>query len=360
MPENDNLPIKQNNGLLSIENKRNLKRLSSNVDRIGKIGASIAIAFAGLVGTVVFTIPVASAIGTGVSVLALTTAANLAIFKKDEDLLFVTRKNLSGQTTISQDALDFRGVSLMKGFSPSEKGALMGLQALVALERFKQEFQDKHIKKVPSKDGKSNVYKPVFVTSTHGINIKTFESLEKLGYIEIESLKDVRKSYLIFEKLGFGQTKDAYKSAKSVFIGKNKELRKQIKKIKFRLTDKPFDFEKVYEHYLTVKDTKGENPERKPLKRLGIIFDILEKRNIDIQRDELKIPFINYKSPVSFATRKKADRVARLSRDDFSKRIEDVDINTPDRIAEQELMKKKRDKLEDSLNHILNIDKDTK
>ncbi len=357
MPNNDNLPVKQSSRWLSLENKRNLRRFSSKVDRIGKIGASVAIAFVGLVGTVVFPLPVASAIGTGVSILALTAAANLAIFKKEDDLLFVTRKNLSGKTAISQDSLDFRGFSLMKGFSPAEKGALMGVQALVGLERFKQEFQDKKVKKVPSKDGRSNVYKPVFVTSTHGINIKTFESLEKLGYIEIESLKDLRKSYLIFEKLGFGQTKEAYKSAKSVITGKNKELRKQIKRIKFRLTDKPFDFEEVYEHYLDVKDTKEGNLERKPLKRLGIIFDILEKRNIDIQRDNLGIPFINYKATSSFAARKKADRFARLSKDEFNKRIEDIEINTPDRIAEQELRKKAR---EDSENSIVHIDEDTK
>lgn len=356
----DNLPMKQNTGLLSLENKRKFKRFSSKVDRVGKITASLAVALTGIVGTVVFTVPVASAIGTGVSVLALTAAANLAVFKKDDDLLFVTRKNLSGQTAISQDSLDFRAFSLMKGFSSAEKGALMGLQALVGLERFKQEFQDKNVKKIPSKDGESEVYKPVFVTSTHGINIKTFESLAKLGYIEIESLKDIRRSYLIFEKLGFGQTKDAYKSAKSVFTGKNKELQKQIKKIKFRITDKPFDFEKVYDNYLVVKDTKGENPDRKPLRRLGILFDILDKRNIDIQRDNLNIPFINYNATVSFATRKKAERVARLSRDDFNKSITDIEIDTPERIAEQESRKEKREKLEDTLDNFLNIENDTK
>ena len=209
MSNNDNLPIKSDSVLLSAENKRNLKRFTARMDKIGKMGASTAIAFAGLVWTVVFTAPAAAAICAGTSVIALTSAANIAIYKKEKDMLFVTRKNLLGETEISQDSLDFKGFSLMKGFSPTEKGALMGLQALVGLERFKQEFQDRNVKKFPSKDGESNVYKTVFVTATHGINIKTFESLEKLGYIEIESLKNLRKSYLIFEKLGFGQTKEA-------------------------------------------------------------------------------------------------------------------------------------------------------
>ena len=76
-----------------------------------------------------------------------------------------------------------------------------------------------------------------------------------------------------------------------------------MNEIKFRITDKPLDLDEIYRQYLEVKDTRGNNPMRKPIRRIGILLDALKHKNIDVQTDELGNKKINYNAEKPFAKR---------------------------------------------------------
>lgn len=302
----NNLPVKADKKGLTIEKKRNLARVTESLKRVGKIALQGTIALGGLGIAFVGAGPLLTTLGIGSYIVGIYNAYTNLRFKRNKDIMFLTKQKVNGEIGIYQDAINTKLLSKMKGFEPHEKAALMGLQNFVGLQRYQQQFRDKKMITTLSKDGKSQVYDKTFSTETHGINIKTFNALESLGYIQIESLEDSKKKALIVERLGFGQYKEARASIKAVLTnnqeGKNKYM-KQMQEIKFRLTDKPFDINEIYKEYLDIKDTRDKNPRRKDIKRIGIILDALKDKNIDIEKDKLGIPRINYKANKSLAKR---------------------------------------------------------
>lgn len=168
---------------------------------------------------------------------------------------------------------------------------------MYGLQRFKQEFSDKDKKTQKTKDGKNNVYGTIFSTKTHSINIDIFKALDELGYIQIESLKDKNESYLILEKLGFRQIKEAKKAIKAkIFRKKTKEYPKQMQEIKFKITDKPIDLNEIYIRYK--EDKKNE-----ALRKLYTIIWALRNNAVDIKTDKLGIPIIDYEAEKSIQRR---------------------------------------------------------
>lgn len=186
---------------------------------------------------------------------------------------------MKGEIYLAQDSTNIKAFQKLKGLLPQEKAAVMGLELFVGLQNYQQQFKDTNKNMEPARESESNVYSQVFTTCTHGVNIKTIEALEKLGYLQIESKKTKRKSNLIFEKLGFKQYKE-------------------------------------------VKDTKGNNPTRKPIKRVGSLLEILKNRNIDIETDEVGRKRINSKAERSFAKRVQDELVNENNKRSFREALQ--------------------------------------
>lgn len=315
-----NLPIKANKMGLTVENKRNFARINEGLKRIGKVGLHGLIGFGGVVVAAVGGSPILVTLGIGAYALEAANALQNVRFKKYDDLMFVTQDKLNGERAIYQDATNTKILTKMRGFEPHEKAALMGLQNFVGLQRYKQEFSDRNCKKTIGKNGENYVYDKIFSTLTHGVNIKTFQALDALGYIQIESLEDRKKKLLIAERIGFGQYKEAGRSIKALLTNNQEEKKKylkQMQKIRFKLTDKPFDLNQLYEEYLDIKETKGNDVRRKHVKRIGLILEILKDKNIDIQSDKLGIAKINYKAQCSLASRIQQEREAQEAKRRF-------------------------------------------
>ena len=305
MEKINNLPMSIEKHSL-IQKKREQKRIKNNIKRIGKIALNSGIAASGVVIAAIGG-PIGVPIGIGMYTAFATKSLYDIAFKKEEGTQFVTKRNLKGEISLFQDALDIRGFSRMKGFEPQEKGALMGIQMLMSLQNYKRQYQDKGIPTEIARDGENQVYPQVFKTVTHGINIKTIEALEKLGYLQIDKnqLLD-KKSILFWEKIGFGQYKKAIEALNSVLTrnqDKIKENQVQMSEILFRLTDKPLNLEEIYIKYQDVKSTKDNNPMRKPIRRIGSIIEALKSKNIDIETDEIGLLRMNYNAKESLATR---------------------------------------------------------
>lgn len=307
---NVNLPMKkENNGLLSMSQKRRLNKGLGGIKKLGKLGLN---GLKGVGGLAIMEFGGASAnpfiVGLGLTIgysafgSSLRSSMNEILYKRSKDMLFASRRKINGEISLEQ-IIDSKLLYKLRKYSPMEKAAVMGLQTLVGLQKFKQEFDDSNKKKAVSRDGKNNVYKKMFSTTTHGINIKTFKALEKLGYIEIQSLEDVHKSYLVLERVSFGQFKDAKdalmeKISSPFEKDKNSthEYQKQMQKLKFMLTDKPIDLDEMYKEY-------KNNSKDKNMRRIGMVIEALRDKNVDISIDKLGIPSINYKSQKSLASR---------------------------------------------------------
>ena len=262
--------------------------------------------------------------------VASTNALKKIIYKGYDDIAFVTRKGTNGEIKISQDILNLSINRNMNDFTPQEKGAVMGLQTLIGLQRYKQELEDKNTPKLQCESKKTQVYEQVFSTVTHDINIKTFLALQELGYIEIASITDKKKSLLIMEKLGFGQYDEAKKAVIAILkkdTQTQQEKARMMKEIKFRVTDKPLDLEELYQQYLQVKGTRGKDPTRKSIKRIGIILEGLRDRNIDIKTDALGMITIDYRAQNSFARRKQMENGYAEKKAAFHKEMQEgVDV----------------------------------
>ena len=343
MNNENNLPIETSNKL-PIEKKRQQNRMKQNLKRIGKIALNAGIALSGFA---IATIggPVATTIG-GVTFLISGTNAgkNLILKKPNKESMFVTSKNLKGEISLLQDSTDFKTMQKTKGLEPQEKAALMGLEMLVGMQNYKQQFSDQDEKTQKAQDGENNVYEPIFKTITHGVNIKTIEALEKMGYLQIEEKEPKNKSILFFEKMQFGQ----YKQAREALVAKIKSdkenlknVEKQMYEIKFKLTDRPLNIEEIYQSYLECKTTRGNAP----LKRIGIIIEALKNQNIDIETNDLGESVIKSNSEQSFATRvqkeyesKNKSKIFRQSQQVEIDESQQID-NSKEKIVENELQK---------------------
>ena len=301
MNNENKLPIVVNNKL-PIVKKRNQNRMKETIKRVGKITLSAGLALSGFAISTIGG-PVATILGGGIYIISATNAGKNIIFKKpNKDSMFVTSKNSKGETSLSQDSTDFRTMRKLRGLGLQEKGALMGLEMLVGMQNYKQQFSDQEKRTEPAQNGENNVYEPIFKTVTHGINIKTIEALEKMGYLEIEEKNLKNQSILFFEKMQFGQYKQATENLFAKLTSdkeKLKAVQKQMYEIKFKLTDKPLNLEEIYQSYLESKSTRGNAP----LKRIGIIMEALKNKNIDIEINDLGENVIKTNSKESFANR---------------------------------------------------------
>lgn len=265
------------------------------------------------------------------------------IYKTEPSLMFVSKRGQDGERQIFQDTrigLD----SHMKDFDVYEKSSMMALQALIGFERYKQS-----LKGTPytEKENGVKVYDQKYSTVTHKANFRNFDALIDLGLIESDKVADrqpvpkyrgfigsvrkavsnigkskddlensqenipTKKTYLIFEKLGFGRFDELKKMGKAFISGDKKTLRSyetELKKVNFRLTDKPIDFEDIYLKINGARPYESQE-EKRGLNRFKYIFleepvtrgdkvvinqGILVSKKIDIGKDSTGRPILIY------------------------------------------------------------------
>lgn len=333
---NENKALMPINNKLPIEQKRNISRINDGFKRTGKIVLSGAATLAG--------VAIGGPVGFTVSVVSLANAVQETMYKRTKGSMFMTKKNIKGEISAWQDIWKLKNFSQLKGLIKEQKAAMMGLEILTHLDRYKQQFSDQNKITKPSRNGEYGVYTTVFTTKTHGINIKTIEALEKLGYLQIESKEPRNKSILLSEKITFKE----YKEAKEAIIAKItldkeniKKHEKQLYDIRLRLTDKPLDLEEIYKNYLEVRNTKGKNENRKSLRRIGIMFELLQDTNIDFERDSIGILQIKNNSEESFAKRiekqiQQEDKNKQF-RESLQEEIEPEMTQQPEKAQQQEI-----------------------
>lgn len=277
-----------------------------------KILGAGAIGFVGL-GVASIGNPIVTTAGIATSIYSIVRGAQNILYKTEPGLMFVTRASLYGERKILQDTR-IGLASHMYGYNKYEKAGMMALQALIGSARFKE-----NLKGTPymQKEDGTRVYTQKYSTVTHTVNLRTFEALSDLGLIEIESIDEKfkntgkiaqklklqpkgKKSFLIPEKIGFNNFKSLTELSRAAIKGDKEELEKNkvvMKKITFRLTDKPIDFEDMYLKLNNAKPYESEK-EKEALKTFGLIFNkrrgVLGKKNIDIGKDVLGRDVILY------------------------------------------------------------------
>ena len=339
---NENKSLIPTNKGLAIQQKRNIKRIGDGFKRVGKVVLSSGLSIVTLGGSAIIGGPIAYVAGVGAASLLAANAVQEVRYKRTKDSMFMTKRDINGNVSLWQDAWNLKNFSKIKGFEPHEKGAAMGLEMLVGLEQHKQQFADQKKKLQPSRDSEEyGVYPTVFSTKTHGINIKTIEALENLGYLQIESKEPKNKSLLLVEKIGFKQYNEAKEAAVAKIKSDEDTLKKhqkQMYQIKFKLTDKPVDLEGLYKNYLQLKETRERIPNRKDIMRIGAILQALENRNIDLERDNLGVLQIKYGAKEAFGKRVEREKKIGEADEKFRQSLrEDVETEVTQQKPETEL-----------------------
>ena len=316
----------QNHYLVKVENnslkeigKRMAPKVADGIKRVGKIVGWGSLSFLGIGALAIGNLPVATiggiaAIGTGARAIQNT------LFKTEPSLMFMSRIR-SGERQIFQD-VRLNLASKMKDYTTVEKAGMMALQTLVGFSRYKNNLRGSDMEISENGEG---IYSQKISTVTHGINLKTLQMIEDLGYIKIDSMEEKfrqnivgkmlgrepkgLRNLLILEKLGFRNYNDIKKISLCVLKGDKQTLesmRKTFQKVTFRLTDKPIDFEELYKKSADLSQVTDKQ-ERMALKRLSVIFDnkqgILATKNIDIGKDSFGRDVIKFNRPESFGKR---------------------------------------------------------
>ena len=239
--------------------------------------------------------------------------------------------------------------NIFKGDSEKDqrrgKGAMMLLQTMILLQREKQI----HDRESTSKDD-NGVYDKKYQTTTHGRNVENLKTLARLGYITIDDISEYKKKYQITERLGFGQVKDSLKATKAMLIGSHEEkekYKKQLYRVKFRLTDKNIDFDELYEAFKSQKDEDMINTFR------GLYsneYGILAKKKLDIHRDKDGMPMIVYDAKQSFTERVDNNKKNHKSHQDYIEELH-VDSNIERRNQRQHIEENDKDKTEQEENY---------
>ena len=349
--EEEKRVIEENNNssiLPVVQKDKDLLKKGNRADvfrRIGKIAKGAAFGLTaltvGVVGSTVipYLVPgvIGAGIGTGVMIGGMLTgvkglfdgAKNL-IYREESDLMFVTKRNTDNSIGIYQNTK----VNLarnMKEYTPEEKGAMMQLQGLVGFSRYKDSLVGSS--HTVREDG-TKVYDQLFSTQTHSVNLRTFEAMEKLGYIEIVKKDDKlartlftrkpkeKKSLLLFERLGFenkrdlSEIRDAIKNRDREALDKKKRT---MEKWTFKMTDKPINFAELYAKYQGLIPCESVE-EKKAVRTFCMIFNskhgILTQKNIDIGKDEYGRDVLLYGVEENFAARtdREIDKPALLAK----------------------------------------------
>lgn len=313
MEENkqSNLPVKsEEKGLLKGNTK--LANITDSIRRVGKIIGAGAVSFVGLGMLVAPGMLPLNIAGFGVLTGGITRLAQNVNLKVEPNLLFGSKK-VDDEILIFQDPANIRLASRMAGYENYEKAAMMGMQTLIGLSRYKDNLKDSSFE--IGEDGQK-IYSQKFATVTHSINLDNLKYLEDLGYIKIDSTEETFKgktldekltalgskdgkvkSYLIMEKLGFGNfggVKDAFKAMRSKDEKVKDENREIMKKVTFRLTDKPLDFEEIA-NFSNPKVRKSLSPEKRlAVNRLASMSRIMRGRKIEVEKDAFGRDTIKY------------------------------------------------------------------
>lgn len=314
----------ENKALVSVSEKslaksssKNLGVKYDNITRGLKVAGSVGMWIGGAFCTFSPILPLQVA-GWSLVVAAGLGTTN-AIRKTEPSLMFMTSKK-KGVIEIQENMIRAL-TSNMKGYTAYEKGGMMVLQTLVGFSRWKENLKGSSFE---VDENGNKIYDQKISTTTHGINVKTLSALEKLGYIKIDSIDDKtrgviggliglpaskKKSLLIAEKIGFKNWPDLKKIFKAKISGDKETLdsmRKDMKQVNFRLTDKEINFEELYNRCANLKEVTSKE-EKLALMRLGIVFDnvkgILANKNIDIEKDMFGRDIIKYGEKYSFSDR---------------------------------------------------------
>lgn len=310
----NNLPVEVKSKAL-LSNYPNVGKTLDSLRRAGAIVGSAVTMFLGLGVASMPVLPVTIA-GYGVFAAGLARFTRNATLKTEPTLLFGSQKQ-GDEIGIYQDLLNLGTSSRMIGYDDLEKMSMMGLQTLVGFSRYKQNL--KNSKEFEIDENGNKIYSQKFATLTHGINLENIKALEQLGYIKIDSMSsqfepksldekiaaltqkkgEPKRSYLIAEKIGFGNWKGARDSVKAMLFGDAKEKErnsKEMQKVTFRLTDKPIDFDEIA---LFAKPgyRKTLPPEtEKAARKMGMIAKFMKKRQLVIEQDAFGRDRIKYPS----------------------------------------------------------------
>jgi len=315
----ENALVEVKDRALKRRNKTTLPKVVDGAKRIGKILGYSGAAFAGLMAVAVGSTPV-EVIGAVGGIRAAYGAILNTLYRTEEGLSFASKKR-GDEMQICQSSLLDLGLK-MRGYTKGEKGGMMALQTLIGFSRWKENLRDS-VYEVGENGEK--IYSQKVSTVTHGINIKTMEALETLGYIKIDNLEDKfepsivgkmlgkepeeKQVLLVFAKLGFGNYDDLMKMAKAGLTG-NKEaldkMKKKKQKITFRMTDKPINFEELYNTFSDLSQVEDAN-QRVALRRLAVVFShkqgILSRKNIDIEQDRFGRDVLKFGTKQPFGRR---------------------------------------------------------
>lgn len=340
--ENKSLIKVENNSLKVISNKL-VPKIVDGTKRTLKILSWGSVAFLGLGALAIGNVPVAT-VGLITSLGASFRTFQNMLYKTEPSLMFMSKVK-GGERQIFQD-VRLNLASKMKDYNAVEKGGMMALQTLVGFSRWKEnlKYSDFEI----GENGEK-IYLQKISTVTHGINLKTLQMIEDLGYIKIDSMEDKFRynvvdkvlgrnprglqKLLIVEKLGFRNYSDLKKILKAG-VKRDKDtldsMRKNFSKVTFRLTDKPIDFEELYMKSCDLNKVEDKK-ERIALKRLSIIFDnkqgILATKNIDIGKDAFGRNIIKYGTPQSFGKRVQQNLFLNDEKTQFHEYIKE-DVNS--------------------------------
>lgn len=345
--EKSNLPVEVKERSLLDKGRDALPNITDGIKRAGKIAGSIALALGGLTATTIAPIALPTIAAGAVTIAGYAAAVHGVVkfsqnagLKTEPSLMFGSR-TVNGEKKIFQDATQIP--TYMRGYTAGEKGALMGLQTLVGFQRYKENLRGSQFE---LDENGNKIYSQKISTVTHGINLKNLRALETLGYIKIDSEETrfhssrisellgrepkPKRSLLIAEKIGFGNTKDLKEIAECMLKGNKEGLEKKKKdfsKITFRLTDKPIDFEELFERVhsaekepriaktleeqsrltgVSVEELRKKRDTIYALKRYDSVFGkrgILQNKNIAIKYDRFKRPILDYKPKENFFQR---------------------------------------------------------
>lgn len=339
MEEKSNLPIKKDEKNL-IKGNIKLANAYDNIRRIGKIIGSGATSFVGFGMLMVPGILPIKIAGAGLLTGGLVRFSQNASIKIEPNLLFGSKK-VGDEILIFQDPANIRLASRMIGYENYEKAAMMGMQTLIGLSRYKENLKDSKFE--IGEDGQK-IYSQKFSTVTHSVNLDNIKYLEDLGYIKIDSTEETFKGrtldekltalgakdgkikfYLITEKIGFGNFKGV-KEALKAMLSKDEELkdknREIMKKVTFRLTEKPLNFEEIAN--LSNPGVRKLLPEekREAAGRLALMARIMRGRKIEVKKDAFGRDTISYPTRLENAKINKERDEAKKERERIKKEKE--------------------------------------
>lgn len=262
MENPNNLPVETKEKGLLTENPKAIK-FADGLKRIGKVIGAGTLGFLGYGVAITAASTPLALLGGAAFLGGVTRFAQNIYFKTEPNLLFGSKK-VQDEIGVFQDPLNMNLMTRMIGYQPLDRAAMMGIQTLVGLDRYKNILKDTPFE--VDENGRK-VYSQKFSTLTHSINLNDLKVFDALGYIKLDSMetnfepktadeklrtmfaKDgVIKSYLLVEKLSFGNFKGAGNAIKAMFSKDEKfkeQNRRVMQKATFRLTDKPVDFEEI-------------------------------------------------------------------------------------------------------------------